>query len=90
MLSVSKLSSKRSHKEECGMKNRFINHTGISLFIHVIFAGCASEAQKRVDIRFPRQEQALVVPGGDFGVIIITSNQGPMRTDFAVEKKSLP
>jgi hypothetical protein len=55
------------------MKNRFSNYRGTSLFILAIFAGiagCASEAQKKVDAQFPRQEQVLVVPGGDFGVMV--------------------
>jgi hypothetical protein len=55
------------------MKNRFINHTGIFLFCLAVLAGftcCASAAQKKVDARFPRQEQALVAPGGNFGIMV--------------------
>jgi hypothetical protein len=55
------------------MKNRFINHRGNFFFILAIIAGissCTSTAQKKVDARFPRQEQALVVPGGNFGIMV--------------------
>jgi hypothetical protein len=60
-------------KGDMAMKNRFINHAGTALFFLAILAGtisCASAAQRRVDAQFPRQEQALVVPGGDFGVMV--------------------
>jgi hypothetical protein len=55
------------------MKNRFVNHTGTALFVLAILAGlacCASAAQKKVDAQFPRQEQALVAPGGNFGIMV--------------------